>query len=192
MPRSPSTFPSSSLQYIPSTTTTVPGTILPKNTYLDGQLVVLFPLKGQTPDQLRIRIKNEYSQSTLASDYVAPSPTSSRKVKWKFTITLIPTENVKNSWTSTEESMRQEYTQMEGLLGHELKLVADSMRITCVEGREVNIEATGARMVWTETKGAWTIFHGEQYIVSMKLGLSSLTNGLSKHSINSTFMAPVS
>lgn len=86
--------------------------------------------------------------------------------------------------------MEEEHAQIKGVLGHKIKLVADSMRITNVEGRDVNIEATGARMVSTETKGAWTIFQGEHLSSRLrKRGSHSLTDDVSDHSINSTFMA---
>ena len=159
MSSSSTKFPSASDQYIPSSKSTVPGATIPKNKHLDGQLVLLYPIMDSDPGQLRLRLKCENPQSTLVNDYVAASP--SRRVKWKYNITLVPSESVKNGWADIKEVMLEIHQHMQGLLGHEMKLVVDDMRITNVQGREVDIEARGARMFWTEDEGAWTVFKGE-------------------------------
>lgn len=159
MPSSSSKFPTTSERYTPSSSTAVPGAILPQNSHLDGQFQVIFPLQAPHLDRIRLRIRCEYSQATLANDYVAPSP--SRKIKWKFTVHLLPAEDVRNNWTNPQQAMNEEYRKLDGLLGQQIRLVADDMRITNVDGRDVVIEARGARVLWTESKGAWTIFTGE-------------------------------
>lgn len=147
-------------EYIPSSSSTVPGAIFPPNTHLGGNLKLIYGYNQSDPHQIRLRVSAKHAQATSINDYVAPSP--SRRVKWLFHITLSPSDDVKAGRLGLKEAIETENKDLGNMLGQDFKIMTDGMRITAVNGLEVHIEARGARMLWTESKGAWTIFQGER------------------------------
>lgn len=147
-------------RYVPTTATVAEGASLPPNSYIDGKLVVVFDPNDARPEELRIRISSKQPYSTMTSDYVHPS--SNRRVKWKLNITLLVTDDVKTTWPSVKEAMLDERERLRRCFGEGLRLMTDGMVIKRVDGIEVDIEAKGSRLLWTEKAGAWTIFQGEQ------------------------------
>lgn len=146
-------------RFVPSPANLAVGTVLPPNTFISGQTVILFPLNDDYPDTIRLRIATKYPlASSTANDYVAPS--STRQTRWKFNIVLGPTEEEKARWTNAKEAMIDEHMRLQGILGHDMKLAADGLTVYEVKGHEVQIGAKGSRMMWTESTGAWTMFQG--------------------------------
>lgn len=149
----------STRRYLPSSSTTKVGALLPSNTFISGQTVILFPINDTHPDTIRLRLSTKYPITTSSNDYIAPSP--NRQHKWKFNISLGPTEEEKRTWPNLREAMTEEHERLQSILGHEVKIVADGLVVMKVEGREVHLEGKGCRMMWSDSKGAWTMFQGE-------------------------------
>jgi hypothetical protein len=152
MPADTPSFPKG-LQYQPIEPAT--GQYLPKDTYISGRIVLLWK-----PDehQIRFAISIKYPSSVSTSAYASTVSTSTEK--WKFTISLLPSASSLKPGQTAQEVIRAEYDALLQYIGSEVKVTAEGLRVMLVNGKEMHLEGSGARMMWTAKRGAWTVFQG--------------------------------
>jgi hypothetical protein len=130
------------------------GQYLPKDTYISGRIVLLWKADEH---QLRFAISAKYPSGVSTSAYVSTASTST--VKWKFTISLLPTASSLKSRQTAQEVIRAEYDALRQYIGSEVKVSAEGLKVMLVNSKEMHLEGSGARM-WTAKRGAWTVFQG--------------------------------
>jgi hypothetical protein len=131
------------------------GQYLPKDTYISGRIVLLWK-----PDehQLRFAISAKYPSSVSTSAYASTVSTSTEK--WKFTISLLPSASSLKSGQTAQEVIRAEYDGLLHYIGSEVKVSAQGLKVMLVNSKEMHLEGSGARTMWTAKRGAWTVFQG--------------------------------
>lgn len=167
------------------------GESLPKDTFLSGRLVLLFPFSPAHPVQLRFRLAAKFSAAIAPNDYVAATP--SRRIKWTFNITISPNDEVRRSWANEKESLEGEHARLGGLMGKEVDVACDGLVVSEVSGTNVHLEAAGSRMMATEGMEPWTVFQGKQRNTQLTsfgvLAIEYTDCVYSRDSVNGSFMA---
>lgn len=146
------------------------GQYLPKDTYISGRIVLLWKADEH---QLRFAISAKYPSGVSTSAYT--STVSTGTVKWKFTISLLPTASSLKSCQTAQEVIRAEYDALREYIGSEVKVSAEGLKVMLVNSKEMHLEGSGARMMWTEKRGAWTVFQGRSSKLKGRLVFFSLT-----------------
>jgi hypothetical protein len=154
MPSSSSSFPNGS-QFQPTGLSI--GQTLPSATYISGKLSLLWSLKP-TDDYLRFCISARYPLNLSNSDYITTQ--SSEQEKWRFTFYLAPSAHGLKPGQTARQAMEAEYKAMEAYMGVSLRISTDGLRVTKMDGKDLELEGTGSRMMWTEKRGKWTVFQG--------------------------------
>jgi len=144
-------------RYQPAGITT--GQSLPKDAFISGRIVLVWPFTPTYERLIRFRISAKYPINIGGSEYVSTAPTGEEK--WAFTINLVPSASTLNSGQSARDTIKSEYDAFLPYLGSEVKIRTDGLKVTNLQGKEVNLEATGSRTLWTEKRGTWTMFQGE-------------------------------
>jgi len=145
-------------RYQPAGITT--GQSLPKDAFISGRIVLVWPFTPTYERLIRFRISAKYPINIGGSEYVSTAPTGEEK--WAFTINLVPSASTLNSGQSARDTINSEYDAFLPYLGSEVKISTDGLKVTNLKGKEVDLEATGSRTLWTEKRGTWTVFQGEQ------------------------------
>ena len=130
------------------------GQYLPHDTYISGRIVLLW----KPDEQLRFAISSKYPSNVSTSAYT--STVSSGTEKWKFTINLLPTASSLKSGQTAQEVIKAEYDLLRSYIGLEVKVSAEGLKVIQVDGKEMHLEGSGARTMWTAKRGAWTVFQG--------------------------------
>lgn len=131
------------------------GQCLPEDTYIIGRVVLFW-----RPDehQIRFAISAKYPSDVSTSAYKSTGSTATEK--WTFMITLLPSASSLKSGQSAQEVIRAEYDAFLPYLGSEVKVAAEGLKVMLVNGKELHLEGSGARTMWTAKRGAWTVFQG--------------------------------
>jgi hypothetical protein len=134
------------------------GQELPNNAYISGKIVLLWSMKAGAY-QLRFSISAKYQTNVTNSDYVSTSDKGTEK--WKFNISLNPlAANIKSGQT-IQQTVEAEHEAMLPYLASEIKIATDGLKVIKIDGKDVGLEGTGSRMMWTESRGTWTVFQGK-------------------------------
>jgi hypothetical protein len=154
MPASTSSFPHSQ-RYQPADLAI--GQLLPKDSYISGRIVLFWPVKGPN-DNIRFGISSKYSSNIDNNDYVSTIPSGTDK--WKIMVNLYPSASSIKSGQTAQEVVEAEYDALLPYLGSEVKISAEGLKVININGRELDLEANGSRMMCTEKRGTWTVFQG--------------------------------
>jgi hypothetical protein len=133
------------------------GQYLTKDTYISGRIILFWPFKPDGP-HIRFAISVKYPSNMLSSAYASTVSTGTEK--WKFTIDLLPAASSLKSGQTAQEVIKAEYDDLLPYLGSEVKISGEGLKITSVNGKELHLEGSGARTMWTVKRGAWTVFQG--------------------------------
>jgi len=160
------------------------GQCLPEDTYIIGRVVLFW-----RPDehQIRFAISAKYPSDVSTSAYTSTGSTATEK--WKFMITLLPSASSLKSGQSAQEVIRAEYDAFLPYLGSEVKVAAEGLKVMLVNGKELHLEGSGARTMWTAKRGAWTVFQGRSPKLKGRLEFFWLTFNRSIPIIYYTFLA---
>jgi hypothetical protein len=131
------------------------GQYLPKDTYISGRVVLLWKADEH---QLRFAISAKYPSNVSTSAYTSTVSTGTEK--WKFTLSLLPTTSSLKSGQSAQEVIEAEYDALRQYIGSDVKVSGQGLKIMRVNGKELHLDGSGARMMWTAKRGAWTVFQG--------------------------------
>lgn len=151
-----SSFPNSQ-RYQPTNPTV--GQLLDKETHISGRIVLLWPFKAPNEHHIRFAVSAKYPSNITDSDYVTTVSTGMEK--WRIAINLLPSTSTVRSSQTVQEVVKAEYDALLPYLGSEVKISAECLKVLKVNGKELDLEGYGARMMWTEKRGTWTVFQGE-------------------------------
>jgi hypothetical protein len=134
------------------------GQELPNNAYISGKIVLLWSMKAGAY-QLRFSISAKYQTNVTNSDYVSTSDKGTEK--WKFNISLNPLAGNIKSGQTIQQTVEAEHEAMLPYLASEIKIATDGLKVIKIDGKDVGLEGIGSRMMWTESRGTWTVFQGK-------------------------------
>lgn len=133
------------------------GQPLPSDSYISGKLALLWSL-NPTDDHFRFCISAKYPLNTSDSDYITAQ--SKGIEKWRFVFHVAPSLTGLKPGQTARQALEAEHKEMEGCVGLDVKIALDGLKVIKLHGKEVELEGTGSRMMWTEKRGKWTVFQG--------------------------------
>jgi hypothetical protein len=133
------------------------GQYLTKDTFISGRIILLWPFKPDGP-HIRFAMSVKYPSNMLSSAYASTISTGTEK--WKFTIDLLPSASSLKSGQTAQEVIKAEYDDLRPYLGSDVKVSGQGLKIMGVNGKELHLEGSGARPMWTAKRGTWTVFQG--------------------------------
>lgn len=135
-----------------------PGQTLAKSTYISGRIILLWPAKAPNEHKIRFAISAKYPVNVGNSAYV--SDVLAGLDKWRITITLSPAASNLKSGQLAHEVVKAEYDALLPYLGAEVKISSEGLVVSQVNGKALELDGSGARTMWTEKRGTWTVFQG--------------------------------
>ena len=133
------------------------GQPLPSDSYISGKLALLWSL-NPTDDHFRFCISAKYPLNTSDSDYITAQ--SKGFEKWRFVFHVAPSITGLKPGQTVRQALEAEHKEMEGVVGLDVKIALDGLKVIKLDGKEVELERTGSTVMWTEKRGKWTVFQG--------------------------------